>query len=96
MKHVEEIIKFLVKNEIFIHLRIRWDSLDSSITVKYLLEQIVRYTPSEEHRKKCKDDRCHKNAKLEFIDRFGCVTNSKLFKDHRTFTNFRQKKCTVL
>ena len=96
MQHVAEIIHFLLKNEIFLHLKIRWDSLDSSITVKYLQEQIIRYTPSEEHRKKCKDDLCHKNARLEFIDRSGCVTNSKSFKDHWTVTNFHQKKCTVL
>ena len=79
MEHVDEIINFLVKNEIFLHLKIQWDSLDYSITAKFLEEQIVRYKPSEEHRKKCEDDLCHRNAKLEFIDNFGCVTNSKLF-----------------
>ena len=96
MEQVDEIINFLVKNEIFLHLKILWKSFNSNITDKFLKEQIVRYTPSEEHRKKCKDDLCHKNARLEFIDRSGCVTNSKSFKDHWTVTNFHQKKCTVL
>ena len=71
MQHVAEIIHFLLKNEIFLHLKIRWDKIDSSITAKFLEEQCDRYTPSEEHRKNCKDDLCHINAKLEFIDRFG-------------------------
>ena len=71
MEQVDEIINFLVKNEIFLHLKIQWDSIDSSITAKFIEEQIVRYKPSEEHRKNCKDDLCHINAKLEFIDRFG-------------------------
>ena len=77
MKHIDEIINFLVKNEIFLHLKIRWDSSESSITDKYLKAQIVRYKPSEKHRKKCKDDLCHLNARLEFIDYNGVVFNSK-------------------
>ena len=96
MEHVDEIIKYLVKNEIFLPLKIRWDSSESSITDKFLKEHIVRYKPSENHRKNRSDDRCYINARLEFIDRYGCVTNSKSFKDHRTVTNFHQKKCTVL
>ena len=114
------IINFLVKNKIFLHLKIRTDCIGSN-NEKLLQEQIVRYTPSEEHRKNCKDDLCHINARLEFIetdsegyvfnsksseddeeeeeeekviDTKGSVTNSKLFKDRRTVTNFRQKKCT--
>ena len=79
MEH-DEIINFLEKNNIFLHLKIRWDRLDSSITDKFLEEQCVRYTPSEVHRKKCKDDLCYINARLEFIDRFGCVINSKSLK----------------
>ena len=67
MEQVDEIINFLVKNEIFLHLKILWKSFNSNITDKFLKEQIVRYTPSEEHRKKCKDDLCHKNARLEFF-----------------------------
>ena len=77
----KEIINFLVENEIFLHLRIRWCSLDFRIAKRFQQEQIVRYTPSEEHRKKCKDDLCHKNARLEFIDLFECVTNSKSFEE---------------
>ena len=79
-----------MENEIFLHLRIRWCSLDFSIAERFEQEQIVRYTPSEEHRKKCKDDLCHINARLEFIDRFGCVTNSKSFEEEE---EEHRKKC---
>ena len=88
MEYVNEIINFLVKNNIFLRLEIRWNRFNSSITFKFLQEQIVRYKPSKEHKEKCQDDVCHMNAKLEFIDRFGCVTNFKSFKDHRTITIF--------
>ena len=79
MKNFDDIINFLVKNKIFLHIKIRWNSSISRITDKFLHEQIVRYTPSEEHRKKCKDDLCHINARLEFIDSDGFVFNSKSF-----------------
>ena len=104
-EYVDEIINILIKKEIFLHLKILWNSSVSSITDKLLQKQIVRYTPSKQHRKKCKDDLCDINARLEFIDHKGRVTNSKTFEkeehrkkcqDHRTVTNFRQKKCTVL
>ena len=81
MEHVDEIMNSLVKNEIFPHLEIVWNSLDSSITDKFLQEQIVRYKPSKKHRKKCKDGLCHMNARLEFIDPVGRVTNSKSFEE---------------
>ena len=77
IEYVDNIFNFLVENEIFLHLRIRWYNLDCSIAEDFQQEQIVRYTPSEEHRKKCKCDLCHINARLEFIDLQGRVTNSK-------------------
>ena len=81
IKHVDDIIKILAKNEIFLHLKMFWNSSCSSITDKFLKEQIVRYSPSKIHRKKCKDDLCHINARLEFIDYNGVVFNSKSFKE---------------
>ena len=75
VEHVDEIINFLVKNELFPHLKI--SCYLSDFTEKFIKEQIVRYAPSEEHRKKCKDDLCHINARLEFIDHRGRVTLSK-------------------
>ena len=97
MEYVEEIINFLVKNKIFLHLKIRTDCIGSN-NEKLLQEQIVRYTPSEEHRKNCKDDLCHINARLDFFgtDFDGFVINSKSSGDHSTITNLRQEKCTVL
>ena len=89
MEHVDKIINFIVKNEIFLHLNIRWDHLDSCITEKFLEKQIVRYTPSKKHRKKCKYDLCHKNARLEFIDHKGRLI---LFKNIRRNEEHR-KKC---
>ena len=83
----DEIINFLVKNEIFLHLNIRYYR-DYSITDKFLQEQIDRYTPSEEHRKKCKYDLCHRNAKLEFIDTKWSVTICKSSKEEE-----EHKKC---
>ena len=96
MEHVDEIINFLVENRLFLHLKIQWSSFYSIITDEFLQEQIDRYTPSKKHRKKCKDDLCYKNVRLEFIDSHGFVTNSKLFEDHITVINFRKKKCTGL
>ena len=81
MKHIDEIINFLVKNEIFLHLEIRWCNLVSCITDKFKEKQKVRYTPSVEHRIQCKDDLCHFNAKLEVIN---------------PRESLHQKKCTVL
>ena len=91
MEHVDEIIKYLVKNEIFLPLKIRWDSSESSITDKYLKAQIVRYKPSEKHRKKCKDDLCYINARLEFINNDGSVFNSKSFEEEEE----HRKNCQV-
>ena len=81
MERVDEIINFVVKNKIFLHIKIRWNSSNHSITDKFHQEQIVRYTPSEEHRSECKDDLCHINARLEFINYDGSVINSKSFEE---------------
>ena len=89
MEPVDEIINFLLENGIFLHLKIRWNSSHSSITDNFLEEQIVRYKPSEEHRKKCKDDLCHKNSKLEFIDDDKVVFNSESFKEEEE----QRKEC---
>ena len=81
MEHVDKIINFLVKNEIFLHLKIRWNRFDSSITEKFQQEQIAGYTPSEEHRKECKDDLCRIKAKLEFYHYDGSVICSESSSD---------------
>ena len=96
MEHVEEIINFLVENKIFLHLKIVWKSLDSSITSQFLQEQIDRYTPSIQHGRNCKGYLCYKKARLEFIDSDGFVTNFKTFKDQSLTEIFFQAKYPIL
>ena len=83
MEDLDETINYLLKNEVFLHVKVRWYRFDSSITYKFVQEKIDRYTPSEEHRKKCKDDLCHINAKLEFVDYYGSVINCKFKEEEK-------------
>ena len=54
------------------------------------------FEEEEEHRKNCQVDICDMNDRMEVIDTKGSITHSKSFKDHRTVTKFRKKKCTIL
>ena len=68
MKHVDKIINFLVRNEIFLHLNIEMNKKDYGITDNFKEKlNVWDYTPSKKHRRNCKDDLCYKNAKLEII-----------------------------